>query len=152
MGAGSARAGLGLSGADPVVPGSDPSKTVVVAMRYEGSTQDWQLDSNRNFAAVTPNEQGVVLSLAINQGDLKSSPTTGSTLRQIPYLGSPNLGADIANRVNTSNPIARLLSSGSISIDKIDYQVVNRNKLAIVVYFRDLDVDPNRVNPVTWST
>lgn len=152
MGAGSSRAGLGLSGVNPVIPGSDPRKTVVAAMRYEGSIQDWELDSNFNFRAVTPNEQCVVLSLAVNQGEIRSSPTTGSTLRQIQYLGSDNLGQDITNRVLTSNPIARLLDAGSISIDKIDYKVVNRNKLAIVVYFRDLDVDPNRVNPVNWST
>ncbi len=152
MGVGSSKAGLGLSGVDPVIPGSDPTKTRVAAMRYEGSTQDWQLDVNGNFAAVTPNEQGVVLSLAIKQGDIKSSPTTGSTLHQIEYLGAQNLGADITNRVMTSNPIARLVAAKSVSIDKIDFQIVNRNKLAIAVYFRDLDVDPNVLNRATWST
>jgi hypothetical protein len=152
MGAGSARAGLGLSGVNPVIPGSDPTKTNVVAMRYEGSTKDWELDANNNFAAVTPNEQGVVLSMSINQGDIKSSPTTGNTIGQIEYLGATNLGQDVTNRVMTSNPIARLVAAGSVSIDKIDYKIVNKNKLAVVVYFRDLDVDPNRVNPVTWST
>ncbi len=155
MGAGSVGAGLGLSGVNPIVPGSDPTKTRVIAMRYEGSTKDWQLDANNNFAAVTSNEQGVVLSLAIRQGSLKASPTTGNTLHQIEYLGAQNLGADISNRVLNSNPIARLVASNSISIDKIDFVVSGQNgakKLAVAVYFRDLDVDPNVLNRANWST
>lgn len=155
MGAGSVGAGLGLSGVNPIIPGADPKKTRVRAMRYEGSSKDWQLDANNNFAAVTPNEQGVVLSLAIRQGDIKSSPSTGNTLHQIAYLGSENLGSDISNRVLLSNPIARLLSAGSISIDKIDFSIISKGsekKLAVAVYFRDLDVDPNVLNRANWST
>lgn len=151
-GAGSSSAGSGLSGIGGVTVGTTSTKTRVVAMRYEGSVKDWQLDANNNFAAVTPNEQGVVLSVAIKQGSIKSSPTTGSTLHEIVYLGSPNLGADITNRVMLSNPIARLVSDGAVSIDKIDYQIIGGNRLAIAVYFRDLEVDPNFLNRTNWST
>lgn len=150
-GAGSSGAGLGLAGLDEVIVSVDPVKTTVIAMRYEGSTKDWELDENNNFAAVTANEQAVVLSLAIPQGAIRSSPTTGSTLGQITYLGADNLGQDITNRVMTSNPIARLVSANSVSIDKIEYAAKN-SKLAIAVYFRDLDVDPNTINRANWST
>jgi hypothetical protein len=155
MGIGSSPAGLGLSGADPVIPGSDPRKTIVAAMRYEGLTKDWELDANENFAAVTPNEQAIVLAIAVKQGELRSSPTTGNTLHEILYLGSPNLGTDITNRVLSANPIARLIAAGSVSIDRIDYQVSTNpgaGRLKVAVYFRDLDVDPNKLNPVIWST
>ncbi len=150
-GIGSESAGSGLSGIGSVVIGITPKKTIVPAMRFEGSSRDWELDAKNNFVAVTPNEQGVVLSMCVNQGDIKSSPTTGNTIGQIQYLGSPNLGADVTNRVMTSNPIARLVAAGAVSIEKIDYSTAG-NKLAVVVYFRDLEVDPNRLNPVSWST
>ncbi len=118
-------------------------------MRYEGSVKDWQLDEDNNFIGVTPNEQAVVLSMCIRQGSVKSSPETGNTLYQIEYLGSPNLGADITNRVMQSNPIARLVAEGSVSINKIDYQA-SRLGLKVAVYFSDLDVDPNKVVVAHW--
>lgn len=150
-GAGSYSAGSGFAGVDGVVVGVTPKKTVVAAMRYEGSVKDWQLDANNNFAAVTPNEQAVVLSIAVKQGSVKSSPTTGNTLHEILYLGSQNLGSDITNRVMTSNPIARLVAAGSVSIEKIEYQATKIG-LKVAVYFKDLEVDQNKLSSVTWST
>lgn len=150
-GIGAGSAGSGLSGIDGVVVGTTSKKTIVPAMRYEGSAKDWVLDVNGNFRAVSPNEQAVALSMSVKQGDIKSSPTTGNTLYQIEYLGSANIGADVTNRVMQSNPIARLVADGSISIDKVDYSTKGK-KLAVAVYFRDLDVDPNIINRVNWST
>lgn len=150
-GAGSSGAGLGLAGLDEVIVSVDPVKSTVIALRYEGATKDWELDANNNFSGVTANEQGVALSICVRQGSILSSPTTGSTLHEIEYLGAINLGADITNRVMTSNPIARLVAAKSVSIEKIEYSV-RSHKLAIAVYFKDLDVDPNRINPVYWSS
>jgi hypothetical protein len=150
-GAGSGSAGSTLSGSDGIVTGVTYKKTVVAAMRYEGSVKGWELDANNNFAAVTPNEQGVVLSMAVRKGSIMSSPETGNTLHEILYFGSPNIESDITNRVMTSNPIARLVAAGSVSIERILYQVTKKC-LKVAVYFKDLDVDKNRVNPVHWST
>jgi hypothetical protein len=150
-GAGSGSAGSTLSGLDGVAVGQTPKKTVVAAMRYEGSTKDWELDANRNFAAVTPNEQAVVLSVCVRQGSIKASPDTGSTLHEILYLGQPNIGSDITNRIMSSNPIARLVAAGSVSIDKILYQT-SKVGIKVAVYFRDLEADKNKLNSVHWST
>jgi hypothetical protein len=151
-GAGAEMAGSSLSGFDAAVVGVTPKRTVVAAMRYEGSSKDWELVAGGNFAAVTPNEQGAALSMAIKKGSIKSSPDTGNTLHEIIYLGSPNLETDITNRVMSSNPISRLVAENSISIDKILYQVTKYG-LKVATYFRDLDVDPNRLaGPATWSS
>jgi len=148
-GAGSSSAGFNRSGFDPIVTGPATRLIGVAAMRYEGSTKDWELDEENNFVGVTPNEQAVVLSMCIKQGSIKSSPTTGNTLHQILYLGSPNLGADITNRVMLSNPIARLVADGSVSISKIAY-LTGKMGLRVAVYFADLDTDPNKIIPVHW--
>lgn len=150
-GAGVERAGSTLSGYDAIAVGTKLRKTAVAAMRYEGSVRDWQLDAQNNFAAVTPNEQAVVLSLAVKQGSIKSSPETGNTLHEILYLGDPNLGADITSRVMKSNPLERLVSEGSVSIDRIDHETTKLG-LKVAIYFRDLDVDKNKLSSVTWST
>lgn len=148
-GAGISGAGVTLSGLDAIVTGPAKRRTLVAAMRYEGSTKDWELDQDNNFVGVTPNEQAVVLSMCVRQGSIKSSPTTGNTLGEILYLGSPNIEADITNRVMLSNPIARLVDSGSISIQRIAY-LTGKFGLRVAVYFADLDVDPNKIIPVHW--
>lgn len=118
-------------------------------MRYEGSLKDWELDEAYNFVGVTPNEQAVVLSMCIRQGSIRSSPSTGNTLSEIVYLGSPNLEADITNRVMLSNPISRLSSDGKVLIKKIQY-LTGKFGLRVAVYFADLEVDPNKIIQVHW--
>jgi len=150
-GAGSNNAGTSLSGSDTIVVAASNHKVPVVAMRYEGSIRDWELDEEKNFVWVTPNEQGVALSMSIRQGSVKSSLTTGNTLHEILYLGQDNIGADVTNRVMLSNPIARLVANNNVSIDKIVYQTSKRG-LKVAVYFRDLDVDPNTLKPIYWRS
>src|SRR6478735_2864046 len=150
-GAGSSGAGSSLSGVDVVAVGTTPKKSPVPALRYEGSVRDWTLNQYGQFEAVTPNEQAVVLSICVKKGSVLSSPNTGSTFHEIEYLGSPNLGTDVTNRVMSSNPISRLVASGSVSISKVEYQVTKLG-LKVAVYFVDLETDPNKLSgPVTWS-
>jgi len=128
-----------------VLTGSSSTSRRPAAIRFEGASRDWVLDQNGDYRRVTPNEQAVVLALSVRRGALKSSPNVGNTLLDIQYLGGVKLGADIEDRVRIANPIARLLAAGAISIDRIDHETRN-GKLAVAVYFRDLQVDKNRVS------
>ncbi len=150
-GAGSGSAGSTLSGLDGVVNGVAYKKSAMAAMRYEGSSKDWELDADNNFVAVTPNEQAAVLSVVVRQGSIKSSPETGSTLHEIVYLGSPNLGTDVTNRVMSSNPLSRLVSENKVSVEKIDYQAT-KSGLKVAVYFKDLEVNKNKLASAVWNT
>ena len=149
IGAGAVKSGSTLAGNDAVIPGVTPRQIVVDAMRYEGSTRDWELDEQSNFVGVTPNEQAVVLALCVKRGSIKSSPDTGNTLHEIKYLGAANLAADITNRVMSANPIARLVDSKSISIVKIEHQVT-KSGLKVAVYFKDLETDKNKTPVAYW--
>lgn len=157
-GAGSGVAGAGSAGIEGAPPTANLSSFLPYALRFEGSSRNWRVNPDSNFAGVTPNEQAVALSLSVRQGTLRHSPSTGNTLHEIVYLGATNLGSDITDRVNKSNPIARLISENAISIDRIEYQTYTsggqgpKNRLAVAVYFRDLETDPNRIIPVTWET
>jgi hypothetical protein len=144
MPAGSYPAGLAPAGAAPVQTGMSTTPKQPVAIRYEGATRDWALDDAANYKAVTPVEQGVVLSLCVKQGDIKSSITTGNTLHEIEYLGNEDLGADIRDRVLTSNPLARFISEGQAAVTRIDHEGAP-NGFKVAVYFKDLTADKNRV-------
>lgn len=149
-GAGSEGAGGSLSGFDALAVGEADTKSTIPAMRYEGSTKDWSMVGSK-FEPVTANEQAVVLSIAVKQGSVKSSPSTGCTLHEIKYLGSSSIATDVSDRVYNSNPLARLLAEGRVSIEKIDHQV-SKYGLKVAVYFKDLEVDPNKLaGPVVWS-
>lgn len=136
--------GIGPAGVAPTVSGHTTTPKRPVAIRYEGVTRDWAHDADANYKAVTPVEQGVALALCVKQGDIKSSPTTGNTLHEIEYLGGPDLGADIRDRVLTSNPLARLIADGEAEVTKIDHEEAP-NGFKVAVYFKDLTADKNRV-------
>lgn len=136
--------GIAPAGADPVQTGYTVRPLRPVALRFEGATRDWSLDTATNYRAVTPVEQGVALSLCVKQGDIKSSLTTGNTLHEIEYLGGAELGADIRDRVVTANPLARYLAEGQAEIVRIDHEEAPSG-FKVAVYFRDLTADPNRV-------
>jgi hypothetical protein len=137
-------AGYAPAGVAPSESGYTTTPKRPVAIRYEGSTRDWALDSAANYKAVTTVEQGVALSLCVKQGDIKSSPTTGNTLHEIEYLGGSDLGADIRDRVLTSNPLARLIADGEAEVTRIDHEEA-MNGFKVAVYFKDLTADKNRV-------
>lgn len=144
MSAGSWPGGFGPAGAAPVQSGSTTKPKQPVAIRYEGFTRDFALDNEANYKAVTPVEQGVALSLCVRQGDIKSSPTTGNTLHEIVYLGNSDLGADISDRVLTSNPLARFIAERQAEVVLIDHEET-QNGFKVAVYFKDLTGDKNRI-------
>jgi hypothetical protein len=145
MSAGSYPAGLGPTGVAPIDTSAQPPRPrQPKALRYEGATADWALDTLGNYKAVTPVEQGIALSLCVRQGSIKSSPTTGNTLHEIVYLGAPDLANDIRNRIMSANPLARLVSEKQAEIVRIDHEIRKQGFVA-VVYFRDMTSDKNRV-------
>jgi hypothetical protein len=145
MTAGVYPAGVGPSGVAPVSSTNAPRAQRPTAMRYEGSVSDWTLyDATGGYQAVTPVEQGVVLSCCVERGQLKSSPKTGNTLHEIEYLGAENLEADVRDRLLTSSPLDSFIADGSASVDKIVVEEEG-NRLLARLFFRDLTADKTRL-------
>jgi hypothetical protein len=138
-------AGIGPAGANPIVAGASSRPKRPTAIRYEGAVRDWTIyDGTGGYQAVTPVEQGVVLSLCVRQGQISASPLTGHTLNDIETLDPVTIEADASDRVRLSNPLARLVRDGQAAIKKIDVQIVS-NQLRVAVYFFDLTRDRTRV-------
>lgn len=145
MSAGEFPAGTAPAGANPVISSVSARPKRPAAIRYEGSIRDWRITAATGaYEAVTPVEQGMVLSLCVRQGQIKSSPTTGHTLGEILYLGGQDLEADVRDRVMRSNPLARLVAERQAAVKRIDVQDVS-GQLRVAVYFVDLTQDPTRL-------
>lgn len=145
MGAGSSSAGSGFAGADGVVAGVNVNPLTPAAMRYEGGARDWVLSDDTNYRAVHPVDQQMALGCLTRKGTLKSAPSVGNTVFDIPYLGGLDLSREINDRIRNAVPIKALLDNGDISIDRIDHEVVTGGGLKFAVYYRNLRLDPTRV-------
>ena len=150
MGAGSSGAGVGGAGFDVPTPGTLTVQAPPIALRYEGSLRDWVLGANGSYRSVTSTEQGMILSICVSQGQIKSSPQTGNTLNQIIYLGAKNLRADVENRVRNSNPAKRLVASGKAAITKIVIDTSNKS-LVVEMFFKALDAPNSPELSRKWS-
>lgn len=138
-------AGIEPAGADPILSGPVRRSKRPTAIRYEGAVRDWTIyDNTGGYQAVTPVEQGVVLSCMVRQGQISSSPLTGHTLDEIETLDEVTIEADVNDRMRRANPLARLVRDKLAAIKKIDVQIVE-NQLRVAVYFVDLTRDKNRI-------
>lgn len=150
MGAGSNGAGVGGAGFDPPFVNVEPVSLPPVALRYEGLTKDFVIDDSGNYRSVTSTEQGMIISICFNQGQIKSSPQTGNTLDQIVYLGSANLQADVEDRIRNANPAKALIAAGKASIRNIVVQTTG-GRLAVEVFFKALDAPNSQTLSRKWS-
>lgn len=141
---------MGGAGFDPPFVNTPAVSVPPVALRYEGLLKDWVLDAPGNYRSVTSTEQGMITSICVNQGQIKSSPQTGNTLDQIVYLGSPTLQADVEDRIRKSNPAAALVASGKARISKIVVQT-SGGRLIAEVFFQALDTPNSKVLSRKWS-
>ncbi len=142
-GAGAFPGGSGPAGSDPVFTSDAPGAIVAGAIRYEGKTRGWEQDDNGQYVKVHPIEQAVALSMCTRLGSLKSAPRVGNTLFEIEYLGSPDLGADIEDRVRNAFPLSQLVANGDVEIVKIDHD--ETDALAVALYFKNLRAsDPKK--------
>lgn len=122
------------------------------AARYDGRRRDFLTDANGVVKYVHPVDQEMMIGLCTKQGSMKSTPEIGTTLHEIVYLGLPNLQAEVEQRVRDANPIARLLAGGDVAIDLIEHATTNTGGLLVVVTYRNLRLDRNRVQRITNQT
>ena len=106
------------------------------AIRYEGRTRGWVLDAGGQYVKLHPVEQAVALAMCTRKGSLKSAPKVGNTLFEIEYLGSPDIGADVEDRVRNAFPLSDLVRAGDVEIVKIDHD--ETNGLIVTLYFKNL--------------
>ena len=107
--------GKGPAGVDPVSPYSPaPSLAVKAGVQYLGQNADY------NELEADPIDVDMALSLAVPQGSVKHAPDLGNLLHTINPLGRPNEHEAVVDIVNRSNPLARRVTAGDVSITKID--------------------------------
>ncbi len=142
-GVGSFPAGRGPAGANPIVTSPPLARVAKGAMRYEGRTRGWVQSADGQYVKLHPVEQAVALSMCTRKGSLKSAPKVGNTLFEIEYLGAPDLGADVEDRVRNAFPLSQLLAAGDVEIIKIAHD--ETNGLIVVLYFKNLRAqDPTK--------
>jgi hypothetical protein len=151
MGAGSEGAGTGGAGLDVPEAGLMPAPNPPVALRFEGLNSDWVLQPDSgDYRSVTSTEQGMILSICVNQGQIKSSTTTGNTLDQIQYLGGKNLQADVEDRLRNANPAKALIAAGKAKFVNIEVQSSGQ-RLLVAASFQALDAPKSQILKRTWS-
>lgn len=150
MGAGSTKAGRGGAGFDPPTITVPVVSVPPIALRYEGELRDWALADTGQYRSVTSTEQGMILSICVTQGQIKSNVTLGNTLSDIQYLGSPNLQADCEDRVRNSNPAKALVAAGKAKIVRVIVQTA-KGRLQVEMQFKALDAPNSQVLSGKWS-
>jgi hypothetical protein len=135
-GVGSFAAGSGPAGFDPILKRPAAPPVALGAIRYEGRTRGWVQDESGQYVKLHPVEQAVALAMCTRKGSLKSAPRVGNTLFEIEYLGSPDLGADVEDRVRNAFPLSDLVRSGDVEIVKIEHD--ESNGLVVALYFKNL--------------
>jgi len=81
--------------------------------------------------------------MCTRKGSLLSAPNVGNTLFDIEYLGNPDLGSDVEDRVRNAFPLSRLLANGDVEIIRIAHD--ESNGLAVALYFKNLRAqDPSK--------
>lgn len=130
--------GEGPFGFDPVVT-SDPRPVgrAPAAQLYDAATRDFPLDSDGNFEAMHPVDQGVVLALATRRGSILSAPDVGHTLHQLDRSRSHDLQYQVELRVEAAMPLAGLLADGSVTTLRIDYDVTYQGRISVAYHYRN---------------
>lgn len=116
---------------------------------YDGHTLDTVRDQYGSTRGVHPTDQGMAMALLVRRGQCKADPTAGNTLHEIDDLASNDLDAQIRAHIDAAQPLSRLVSEGKASIERVDH-VAARNKLAVIVYYKNLDTGER--GKVGWYT
>ena len=111
---------------------------VPTAPKYDGRSQDWATDATGRHVSLHPIDSGVQLAMFCQKGELKSSPTTGNDiLARVTDLGGPRQHEQVVAAVQQAQPIARYLQDGSITIQRIDDQIVANGGIEVWLYYRN---------------
>jgi len=145
MGFGSSPLGLALFGADlvPSAGGAPRTRTAPRALRLDGAARDYALDvSTGLYVDGDPIDQRVALALLVAQGAIASSTATGSTLRGIRNLGTPDTPRLVEDAVRRA--LADLLTAGDVVIESIAQESARSGQLRVAVTYRKPRVEQTR--------
>lgn len=131
-------AGMGPAGFSPVeAPNTLTSPTLPVALRYDGATGDWQLDTNGEYKVSHPVDQGMALGLCVPRGSIASARNVGHDLLKV-RLGARDEKGQVEAAVRNATPVASYLADGSVRIDRIAYEKRVGGGLAVRVDYVNL--------------
>lgn len=129
----------GPFGLDPSIPRKPRDSYIVKAKAYDTYKGDYAIDTNGRIVSMHPIDAGVRLAMFVQQGELRSSPSTGNTLLKLDSLGTERLQSEVESCVRAANPIARYLIDKSIEILLIESDfVASVGALLVSVTYRNL--------------
>lgn len=124
-------------------------------LRYDGKTQDWQLDANGQFRGVHWIDEGMALSVLVDAGSIKCSPNTGNRIREkLQYLGTQADAAIVESLIMVAQPLARYVEQGWVTVTRVQSEMVG-SRLAYAVYYRNELEKNTRFDPekkLLWYT
>lgn len=152
MGAGSAPAGIGPAGEDPVAALSAPSANTPPDSPYlDLELRNYKLNANGTTANMHVVDQAAQWSFAIRRGTHKADPRVGHTFFEAPALSGQAKLNDLNLRAQDAFPFSRLISEGKIFFVGVQLADPKKGETGIAVHYRNLVADPLNVQTTTVS-
>lgn len=144
MGAGDFAAGLGPAGFDPIESSTAVPAEAAAALKYDASRKDFVQDDDGRLEAVHPIDQQVALSVHLVQGTVSAVPSAGNTKRKVDSIGGKGFEADIRDRILTSNPLARLITNGDVTVAAVLVETGEHGRLLAALEYFNNRLDPTK--------
>ncbi len=129
----------GAFGLDPSIPRAPRGNYIAKTKGYDASREDYDTDRKGRIVSMHPIDVGVRLAMFVQQGELRSSPTTGNTLLKLTSIGTDRLQLEVEGAVRAANPIARYIREKSIEILRIESDFVpGIGALLVALTYRNL--------------
>lgn len=150
MGAGSAGAGVGPAGQDPVAdPSAAPPIRPAAAVWYDGANRDFLLDDDGGYKTLHYVDQKVALALVIGEGDIAGVPTFGSRLKSIKRGNAAQLAKRAEDAVLLA--LADIISRRQIEVIGVSVNTNVRGRLIVTVTYNNLLLPSNQQQTATVS-
>jgi hypothetical protein len=149
-GAGAYPAGMGPAGGMPIAPGSLLApRSPPAAIYLDLASKDALVTPDGFWAEMDPIDQQVVTTFGTAKGSLKHAPEIGHEFRSLPRKTGTALDNEIRARAERAEPFATLLSKGLVRLDAVYIARQKSGESNIVIQYRNMRKDPNRVRDVT---
>ena len=123
---------------DLTIPFGPREAFVPAAPYYDGRAQDWKVDADGRQVSAHPIDSGVQLAMFVQKGEIRSSPSTGNNLLKISDLTGDRRQSEVERIVRESQPIARYLADGSITLTRIDSEYRSgTGALLVEIWYRN---------------
>jgi hypothetical protein len=149
-GAGQFPAGSGPAGGAPITAGSLLApRNPPAAIYLDGASKDALVDPDGFWVEMDPIDQQVVTTFTTPKGALKHAPEIGHEFMSLPRKTGTALDNELRARAARAEPFATLLSKGTVVLDAVYITRQKTGETNIVIQYRNMRKDPNRVRDLT---